>query len=177
MKTWNSKHVYEGLAKICFIADPMKRATFSDIVQELERNLDNEELLDYTRLSAQYLSKRNVDQGSQNNDRTYLDMSRNIASKNTHLESQNDLNQKTTNELLTHPTNGEMNNLITPEVIEDSNTSTSPDTRKDKCDNLNENTLGCDKFNGAIVDQSQSKNGESQMTDTSYITIEVANNS
>ena len=155
----------------------MKRATFSDIVEELERNLDNDELLDYTRLSAQYLSNRNVDQGSQNNDRTYLDMSQNIASMNTHLESQNALNQKTTNELLPYPSNGEMNNPITLKMIEDSNDGSNSDTRKDKCDNFNENTLGCDKFNGAIVDQSQSKNGESQMTDTSYITIEVANNS
>ena len=177
MKTWNSKHVYEGLAKICFIADPMKRATFSDIVQELERNLDNEELLDYTRLSAQYLSKRNVDQGSQNNDRTYLDMSQNIASMNTHLESQNALNQKTTNELLPYPSNGEMNNPVIPKMIEDSNDGSNSDTRKDKCDNFNENTLGCDKYNGAIVNQSQSKNVESQIPDTTYITIEAANNS
>jgi serine/threonine protein kinase len=177
IKTWNSKHVYENLAQVCFIADPMKRATFSDIVEELERNLDNDELLDYTRLSAQYLSNRNVDQGSQKSDRSYLDMSQNIALKNTHLESQNALNQKMTNELLPHPSNGETHNLITPKMIEDSNDCSSSDSRKDKCDIFNENTLGCEKYNGAIVNQSQSKNVESQIPDTSYITIETANNS
>ena len=66
---------------------------------------------------------------------------------------------------------------MTHKTLVNSNTGSSQDTRKDKCDNLNENTLGCDKHKGAIIDQSQSKNGESQMTDTSYITIEVANNS
>ena len=165
------------MARICFIADPIKRATFSDIVQELERELDKEELLEYTQLSAQYLSMRSVHQGSKNIDRAYLDMSQNIALRNTHLESQNALSQKTTNELLPHSSNGETNNLITPKIIKDYNDGSSSDTRKDKCDNLNENTSGCDKYNEAIVDQSQTKNGESQMTDTSYITIEAANNS
>ena len=169
--------MYESLAQICFIADPMKRATFSDIVEELERNLDNEELLDYTRLSAQYSSNRNADQGNPKNDRTYLDMSQNIALRNTPPESQNALNQKTTNELLPHPSNGEMNKLITTKMIIDSSNGSSSDTRKDKCDNFNENTLGCDKYNGAIVNQSQSKNVESQIPDTTYITIEAANNS
>ena len=162
---------------MCFVADPMKRATFSDIVEELERNLDNDELLDYTRLSAQYLSNRNVDQGSQKSDRNYLDMSQNIALRNTHLESQNALSQKTTNELLPHSSNGKTNNLITPKIIEDYNDCSRSDTRKDKCDNFNENTIGCDNYNGAIVNQSQSTNIESQIQDTSYITIEAANNS
>ena len=165
------------MARICFIADPIKRATFSDIVQELERELDKEELLDYTQLSAQYIRMRSVDQGSRNNYSTYLNMSQNIVSKNTHLESQNSLNQKTTNGLLPHLSNVGMNNPITHKPPVDSNIGSSSDTCKDKCDNLNENTLGCDKYNGAIRDESQSKNGESQMTDSSYITIEVANNS
>ena len=177
IKTWNSKHVYDNLAQICFIADPMKRATFSDIVEELERNLDNDELLDYTRLSAQYLTNRNVDQGNQKNDRTYLDMSQNLALRNTHLESQNALSQKTTNELLPHPSNGEMKSLITSKMIIGSRNGSNSDTRKDKCDNFNETTLGCDKYNGAIVNQSQSRNVESKMADASYITIEAANNS
>ena len=165
------------MARICFIADPIKRATFSDIVQELERELDKEELLDYTQLSAQYIRMRSVDQGSKNNYSTYLNMSQNIVSKNTHLESQNALNQKTTNELLPYPSNGEMNNPITPKMIEDSNDGSKTDTRKDKCDNFNENKLGCDKYNGATGNPSQSKTVESQIQDTSYITIEAANNS
>ena len=165
------------MAKICFIADPMKRATFSDIVQELERDLDNDELLEYTRLSAQYLTQKKIGKGSPKNDRTYLNMSQNISSKNTHLESQDALNQKTTNELVPHPSNGEIDNLITPKRIVGSNNGSNLDTRKDRCDNFNENTLGCEKYNGATSNQSQSKNVESQMADTSYITIEAANNS
>ena len=162
---------------MCFIADPMKRATFSDIVQELERDLDNDELLEYTRLSAQYLNQKKIGIGSPKNDRTYLDMSQNIALRNTHLESQNALSQKTTNELLPHPSNGEMKSLITSKMIIGSRNGSNSDTRKDKCDNFNETTLGCDKYNGAISNQSQSKNVESQIPDTSYITIEAANSS
>ena len=165
------------MAKICFIADPMKRATFSDIVQELECDLENDELLEYTRLSAHYHNEKKIGKRSPKNDRTYLDMSQNIASKNTHLESRDALNQKMTDELVLHPSNGEINNLITPKRTVGSNNGSNSDTRKDKCDNFNENTLGCEKYNGATSNQSQLKNFESQMIDTSYITIEAANNS
>ena len=155
----------------------MKRATFSDIVQELERDLENDELLEYTRLSAHYHNEKTIGKGSPKNDRTYLDMSQNIASKNTHLESRDTPNQKMTNELVLHPSNGEINNLITPKRTDGSKNGSNSDTRKDKCDNFNENTLGCENYNGATSNQSQLKNFESQMIDTSYITIEAANNS
>lgn len=52
----NSKSIYDQLAKMCFVADPMKRATFSDIVEELDKQLTDKEKLEYRRQSEQYSS-------------------------------------------------------------------------------------------------------------------------
>ena len=52
--------IYGKLAKQCFIADPMKRATFSDVVQELEKWLSPEEHQEYHRQADQYARTRSA---------------------------------------------------------------------------------------------------------------------
>ena len=92
---------------MCFVADPMKRATFSDIVEELEQELYDTEKQEYSRKSEQYASmsslifdpntqlkrssiNRNVgklaDPSSPDiSDASYLKMSRIDSQENTHL--------------------------------------------------------------------------------------------
>ena len=58
IKSWEAEAIYNKLAKLCFIPDPMKRASFSDLVQELENSLNSEEKEEYTQLSNQYTKIR-----------------------------------------------------------------------------------------------------------------------
>ena len=48
------------MADGCFVAEPMKRATFSDIVQTLEAGLHKEEKEEYKELTEQYASMREL---------------------------------------------------------------------------------------------------------------------
>lgn len=48
------------MADGCFVAEPMKRATFSDIVQILEAELHHEEMEEYKELTEQYASMREL---------------------------------------------------------------------------------------------------------------------
>ena len=92
---------------MCFVADPMKRATFSDIVEELEQELYDAEKQEYTRKSEQYASmsslifdpntqlkrssinrnagKLAVPSSPDISDASYLKMSRIDSQENTHL--------------------------------------------------------------------------------------------
>ena len=55
---WRPEKLYESISKTCFIADPNKRGTFSDVVQILRRELTEEELLFYEQMTENYKSKR-----------------------------------------------------------------------------------------------------------------------
>jgi serine/threonine protein kinase len=57
---WSPTEIYNQLADACFVSEPMKRATFSDIVQTLEAALDDKEKDEYKELTEQYASMREL---------------------------------------------------------------------------------------------------------------------
>jgi len=58
--SWSPTEIYNQLADACFVSEPMKRATFSDIVQTLEAALDDKEKEEYQELTEQYASMREL---------------------------------------------------------------------------------------------------------------------
>ena len=50
--TWSPKQLYEDLSKVCFLADPNARATFSDVVGLIEKKLSHEEISHYHSIRA-----------------------------------------------------------------------------------------------------------------------------
>ena len=60
VKTWSPVDTYNKVADGCFVAEPMKRATFSDIVQTLEAELTQDEKDEYRELTEQYSSMREL---------------------------------------------------------------------------------------------------------------------
>ena len=52
--SWSSELLYEKLANICFVMDPKKRASFSDVVQILENQLLSEEVEQYGKMFEHY---------------------------------------------------------------------------------------------------------------------------
>ena len=184
---------------MCFVADPMKRSTFSDIVQELEKELSNDEQLEYKRQSEQYISKRSLvsnpetsqftgnstlkrhllnvgndeDTKDKNGDKPYLDMTPNINPKKSQIETQNTQIQPEQN----HPnikSKSDNENGHTPYVFL-SGVNTSPGTPEDNCDKFKSNMIGCDKsnnFNTAII---HPDSNQVISANNGYITIETAN--
>ena len=58
--SWTAVDTYNKVADGCFVAEPMKRATFSDIVQILEAELTQAENDEYKELEEQYASMREL---------------------------------------------------------------------------------------------------------------------
>ena len=54
--TWDPKKLYEIVSKICFEAEPDDRATFSDVVKMIEKEMSNEEISEYERINEEYQS-------------------------------------------------------------------------------------------------------------------------
>ena len=58
---WRPEKLYESISKTCFIANPNKRGTFSDVVQILRSDLTEEEALFHDQMTEHYKSKLKVD--------------------------------------------------------------------------------------------------------------------
>ena len=52
--TWSPENLYENLSKVCFVADPIERAHFSDVVALIEKELSSEEILRYGEMTEKY---------------------------------------------------------------------------------------------------------------------------
>ena len=182
---------------MCFIPDPMKRASFSDLVEELETVLSVKEKEEYNQLSNKYNNLRspNSTDGLQdkitktsNNPRTfnekdskatsesYLNMTQNLTPKNTQIESQKTPIQVGGNNLLEIVSDHE--NTPTDYVMLSGN-QLSPSHRmmQDNCDKLDSVIIGCD--NNAMGDNSHNPPNSHIFSspDNGYITIEAANQS
>merc|ERR1712152_58134 len=57
---WTPVDTYNKVADGCFVAEPMKRATWGDIVEILEADLTQEEKEEYKELEEQYASMREL---------------------------------------------------------------------------------------------------------------------
>ena len=64
ISTWSVSEVYDKITSLCFVADPMDRATFSSIVSKLEEELSEEEKIRYEMLKGRYLSLGKLRKGS-----------------------------------------------------------------------------------------------------------------
>ena len=51
---WSPEALYDELAKLCFIADPDDRATFSEVVQAIAKHLSTTELSRFERMDEEY---------------------------------------------------------------------------------------------------------------------------
>ena len=49
--SWSPERLYNKLSMACFVADPTDRATFSDVVALIEKDLSQEEIENYTQMS------------------------------------------------------------------------------------------------------------------------------
>ena len=56
ISTWSPKGLYNEISKMCFVPDPMERASFSQVVELIEKELSQEEMIHYTQMSDRYLS-------------------------------------------------------------------------------------------------------------------------
>ena len=72
--TWSISKVYDKITSLCFVADPMKRASFSLIVSTLEDELTEEEKIRYEMLKGRYLSLGKLRKGSMANIKFSKDM-------------------------------------------------------------------------------------------------------
>ena len=60
MATWCPIKIYDKLASMCFVLEPLERGAFSDIVEAIENVLSIEEKDDYIELTEQYSSMREL---------------------------------------------------------------------------------------------------------------------
>merc|ERR1719414_2714626 len=193
MKSWEAAAVYNKLAKLCFIPDPMKRASFSDLVQELENALDSEEKEEYTHLSIQYTKIRSPNSNtdsqvksikvgstkafnkkeSENNKESYLNMTQNLNPKKPFDSQRTPINVGGSNLL---PTVSDQQNTPTDYVMLSGN-HLSPSHRmmQDNCEKLDSVIIGCDT--NTLNDNSLNPSNLNLFTspENGYITIEAAN--
>ena len=54
IESWNAKQLYQTIKKSCFTADPFDRASFSTILSVFEKELTNEELGHFKKISDSY---------------------------------------------------------------------------------------------------------------------------
>ena len=187
INSWPVTHVYDKLAKMCFIPDPMKRASFSDLVQELETVLNVKEKEEYSQLSTKYDNNRSPDSNDGLQDKitntfknpntfneSYINMTQNLTPKNTQIESQKTPIHVGGNNLL--EIISDQQNTPTDYVMISSN-QLSPSHRmmQDNCDKIDSVIIGCD--NNAMGDNSLNPPNSHIFSspDNGYITIEAAN--
>jgi hypothetical protein len=199
IKTWSSKTIYDQLANMCFVADPMKRATFSDIVEQLEKELNAEEQLEYRLQSEQYASMSSLisdpntqlkrsSKISESDNALYLKMvSRIDNQKSSHLNVPNKQTAieecKTFTDCPSEENNDPKNNI--PLITQEINDVTNKEL--DSCDYVsNEITqseifdyqnIDSDKPDAINVSLLQPNPSEMQTLSHGYITIQVANES
>jgi hypothetical protein len=195
--------VYGELAKMCFIADPMKRSTFSDIVQQLEKWLNDEEKQEYHRQSEQYASMRSVISNSdtqpkksatinskllnvgnngnratkEEDDTSYLDMTQNASPKYSQIKSQTSPVQIEKNHVLTNDNNDDHAHPMNYVMLSYNKVNCDSDTKEEICDIVGNGIEGCDDSNGINVTVTQSKLELLPNSNNGYITIDAANNS
>ena len=56
IKSWKPKELFQNLSEICFKADPMERASFSEVLTRIEKELTEEEISLYEQMSEKYRS-------------------------------------------------------------------------------------------------------------------------
>lgn len=54
--SWSSRSLFQSLSEMCFNADPLKRATFSEVLTRIEKELTREEIECYQQAKEQYQS-------------------------------------------------------------------------------------------------------------------------
>ena len=54
--SWKPKELFQNLSEICFKADPMERASFSEVLTRIEKELTVEEISHYEQMSEKYRS-------------------------------------------------------------------------------------------------------------------------
>ena len=171
----------------------MKRASFSDLVQELENILNSEEKEEYTQLSNQYTKIRSPNSNndsqvksakvgstkafnkkeSENNKESYLNMTQNLNPKKPFDSQKTPINVGGNNLL---PTASDQQNTPTDYVMLSGN-QLSPSHRmmQDNCDKLDSVIIGCDT--NTLNDNSLNPSNLNSFTspENGYITIEAAN--
>ena len=193
--------MYGKLAKMCFVADPMKRASFSDLVQELESVLSYEEKETYIRLSNQYSNFRSPvsnpgiqlkrtetsnkqhpltcnkkdEEANKDFNESYLNMTQNLNPKNSQFESQTMPLHVGGNNLLPIGGVGQQNTPTDYVMLSDNKLSPSHKMIQDDCDKLDSVIIGCDNTVKNSLNPSNSNLFSSP--DNGYITIEAANHS
>ena len=198
--SWPAEAVYGKLAKMCFVADPMKRASFSDLVQELENVLNCKEKKTYLCLSNQYINIRSPISKSgtpvksaeisnkqqaptyskkylvANNEfnESYLNMTQNLNPKNSQFESQKTPLRVGGNNLLPIDGIGQQNTPTDYVMVYDHQLSPSHKMIQD-CDKLDSVIIGSENTVNNSLNPSQSNLFPS--SDNGYITIEAANHS
>ena len=55
---WSPQILFSSLSEMCFQADPIERASFSDVLNRIEKELTNEELKNYNDVKSNYQSTR-----------------------------------------------------------------------------------------------------------------------
>ena len=174
---------------MCFIPDPMKRASFSDLVQELETVLSVKEKEEYTQLSKKYDNNRfpNSNDGLQDKitktsknpkpiNESYINMTQNLTPKNTQIESQKTPIHVGGNNLL-EIVSDQQNTPTDYVMISGNQLSPSHRMMQDNCDKLGSVIIGCD--NNSMGDNSLNPPNSQIFSspDNGYITIEAANQS
>ena len=54
---WNLEELYKELSDMCFVTDPNERATFSKVVESIEKRLTGKEMLYYANIEEKYQSE------------------------------------------------------------------------------------------------------------------------
>jgi len=180
----------------------MKRATFSDIVQELEKWLNEDEKQEYHRQSEQYSSMRSVISNSdtqpkrsstfnsqlltvgkngnpetkEDDNTSYLDMSQNASPKYSQIKSQNSTVLVKDNPVLTNFDSDDHVAPLNYVILADKTVNCTSVGKEEMCDNVDNGIEGCDITNETNFTVPQSNLNLLLPSNNGYITIEAANN-
>ena len=183
---------------MCFVADPMKRATFSDIVEQLEKELNDEEQLEYHHQSEQYASMSSLISNPDTQFKRCSTFSRQLAGSSSDIKDPGDKEMSEVGRAsytkMTHIDNLKNSHLNPSENDNGAKNNITSTTQKindvinkDGCDYVsNDNTqseifdyqnIDSDNPGATNVSLLQPNPPEIQTLSQGYITIQVANES